>query len=213
MLAGAAWGQTSVEGTVFDCSGALVVGARVMLTDNFTPKSETVSGRDGRYSFPDVKPGLYQVLVKKDRYELFGAGVMAREDRVSKLNAILRPDRMREASGVVAAANGPAPADYTAQAYAPPVSEGVLFHRMLRPPRPLYPQNAASAGVQGPVTFFTRVKNDGSVEVVSVLASPAAELEASAREAVAQMRLEPMKVNGKPVEFDLEFTVDFRLKK
>lgn len=95
----------------------------------------------------------------------------------------------------------------------PPVTEGVQFYRMLRPPRPVYPENAAAAGVQGPVAFFTRVKTDGSVEVISVLASPAAELESSARQALAQMRLEPMKVNGKPVEFGLEFTVDFRLKK
>lgn len=209
----AGWAQTAIEGTVFDCTGALVAGARVMLTENYVLKTETVSGRDGRWAFSGVQPGLYQVLVKKERFELFGAGVMARDERASRLNVVLKPDRMREGSGVAAEARAPVAAEYAATPYQPPAGGGVQFHKMVRPPRPGYPEAAAAAGVQGPVTFFTRVKADGSVEVAAVLASPDAALEAAARQAIGQMRVEPMKVNGKPVEFDMEFTIDFRLKK
>lgn len=97
--------------------------------------------------------------------------------------------------------------------YVPPVGGQVQFMEVLRPPRPAYPEKAAQAGSQGQVVFFVRGKADGSSEILSVLASPDAELEASARQAAGQMRFDPMKVNGKAVDWDFEFTVDFRLSK
>lgn len=74
-------------------------------------------------------------------------------------------------------------------------------------------QSQIYGDMSGQVILFTRAKADGSVEVVSVLTSPDTELEAEARQAVRLMRCEPMKVNGKPVDWDLVFTVDFRFKK
>jgi TonB family protein len=67
--------------------------------------------------------------------------------------------------------------------------------------------------MSGQVILFRRAKEDGFVEVVSVLVSSDTELAAEARRAVRLMRCEPMKVNAKPVDWDLVFTVDFRLKK
>lgn len=208
----AAWAQ-SIEGVVFDCTGGVVPGARVMLTENYALKTETVTGRDGRFTFPDVKPNRYQILVKKEMFALVESAAMVRDDRATRLRVVLQPDHMKEGAGLqsqVQPSTAPARAP---QPYVPPVGGHVQFMKMLRPPRPAYPERAAQSGIQGQVVFFLRGKTDGSVEILSVLASPDAELEASARQAVAQMRFDPIKVNGKAVDWDCEFTVDFRLPK
>jgi len=138
---------------------------------------------------------------------------MVREERTSRLNVVLQPDRVNQSLGVQSQVAPSAAAARPAQPYVPPVGGQVQFMKMLRPPRPVYPEKAAQAGIQGQVALFVRGKTDGSVEVLSVLASPGAELEASARQAVSQMRYDPTKVNGKAVDWDFEFTVDYRLPK
>ncbi|HVP11472.1 MAG TPA: TonB family protein [Phycisphaerae bacterium] len=208
----AAWAQ-SIEGVVFDCTGGVVPGARVLLTENYALKTETMTGSDGRFTFQDVRPNRYQILVKKERFALAESGAMVREDRPTRLNFVLQPDRVKEGSGLQSQVQPSAAAARPAQPYVPPLGGQVQFMKMLRPPRPAYPEKAAQAGIAGQVVFFVRGKADGSVEILSVLASPDPELEAAARQAVGQMRCEPTKVNGKAVDWDFEFTVDFRLPK
>jgi hypothetical protein len=64
----------SVSGTIVDQSGALVVGARVVLalttTGNATvsakdqsPKQEAVTGDNGQFSFANVPPGAFQLTI------------------------------------------------------------------------------------------------------------------------------------------------------
>jgi len=60
-------GQTAttgqIAGVVTDPSGALVVGAKVTLTSDAGVRRETVTGSNGRYAFPLLDPGGYQVEV------------------------------------------------------------------------------------------------------------------------------------------------------
>jgi TonB family protein len=213
LLSGAAVWAQSIEGVVFDCTGGVVPGARVMLTENYSLKAETATGQEGRFTFQEVKPGRYQILVKRERFALAESAALVRDDRATRLNFVLLPDRMKEGSGLQSQVQPAAAAARPAQPCVPPVGGQVQFMKILRPPRPAYPEKAAQAGIQGQVVFFIRGKSDGSVEILSVLASPDAELEASARQAVGQMRFNPIKVNGKAVDWDCEFTVDFRLPK
>ena len=65
-----AWAQASDSGTVVgrvtDPAGALVVGATVTLTDTSTSISHTtVTNDSGRYTFVNVKPGIYNLLIAK----------------------------------------------------------------------------------------------------------------------------------------------------
>jgi len=46
-----------------------------------------------------------------------------------------------------------------------------------------------------------------------VFASPDSELEAEVRRAAAEMRYDPMKLNGKPVECEIELRFDFHPRK
>src|ERR1700730_1720255 len=65
-----AFAQSSDSGTVVgrvtDPTGALVVGATATLTDTSTSTSHTaVTNDSGRYTFVNVKPGIYNLSIAK----------------------------------------------------------------------------------------------------------------------------------------------------
>lgn len=68
LLSTVAYPQTfrgSIAGTVLDQTGAVVSGARLVLTGNDTGlKRETVSSNGGTYSFEDLPLGIYSVVVE-----------------------------------------------------------------------------------------------------------------------------------------------------
>src|ERR1035437_883736 len=54
----------SISGTVVDQSGAVVAGARVMLTrDDQFPNQEVLSAADGQFSFANIVPGPFRLTV------------------------------------------------------------------------------------------------------------------------------------------------------
>jgi hypothetical protein len=60
----------SITGQVSDPQGAIVPGAEVTLTDSATKSVLTTSTNDsGRYSFPVVHPGLYNLVVSKPGFK------------------------------------------------------------------------------------------------------------------------------------------------
>src|SRR5262245_54116084 len=60
----------SVTGQVSDPQGAIVPGAEVTLTDSATRSSLTSTTNDaGRYNFPVVHPGLYDLVVTKQGFK------------------------------------------------------------------------------------------------------------------------------------------------
>src|SRR5215467_10595525 len=59
-----------VVGTVTDPLGAVIDGARVTVTNTRTgARSETTSGRDGRYQVLEVLIGIYTVMVQQAGFE------------------------------------------------------------------------------------------------------------------------------------------------
>ena len=60
----------SVTGQVSDPQGAIVQGAEVTLTDNATKSVITTTTNDaGRYSFPVVNPGVYDIIVTRQGFK------------------------------------------------------------------------------------------------------------------------------------------------
>ena len=57
-----------VVGVVTDPSGALVTGAKVVLTSDAGVRRETQTGGNGRYTFPLLAPGAYQVEVTQSGF-------------------------------------------------------------------------------------------------------------------------------------------------
>jgi len=68
------WGQgettSAIVGTVTDSSGAPIAGARATITSSANGFRRSVqTGQDGRFHFPQLKPGTYAVTVEADRFE------------------------------------------------------------------------------------------------------------------------------------------------
>jgi hypothetical protein len=59
----------TINGTVVDQSGAVIVGARVKLTrDNPSLKQETPTGGNGQFSFVNLAPGPFQLTISSPRF-------------------------------------------------------------------------------------------------------------------------------------------------
>src|SRR5271157_5783089 len=57
-----------IVGVVTDPSGAILVGAKVALTNDAGVGRESTTGSDGRYSFPLLDPGRYQIEVNQSGF-------------------------------------------------------------------------------------------------------------------------------------------------
>jgi protein TonB len=76
--------------------------------------------------------------------------------------------------------------------------------------KPVYPEDAKAAGVQGIVIIETLIGTDGAVKEAKVLRSVQM-LDQAALEAVTQWRYTPTLLNGDPVEVIMTVTVTFTL--
>ena len=77
--------------------------------------------------------------------------------------------------------------------------------------KPVYPEAAKAAGIQGIVILETIIGTDGSVNEAKVL-RPVPELDKAALDAVMQWKYTPTLLNGKPVEVVMTVTVTFSLQ-
>jgi len=75
---------------------------------------------------------------------------------------------------------------------------------------PAYPLGARSSGVQGDVVIETTIDKTGNVVRTHVVSGPAM-LRPSALEALKRWKYEPSRLNGEPVEVQMQVTIRFRL--
>jgi protein TonB len=86
----------------------------------------------------------------------------------------------------------------------------VIAARALYQPRPVYPQLAIMAHVQGTVMLQAIVGRDGTVQDLKVLSGPAL-LVRAALDAVKTWRYQPTLLNSEPVDVQTEIDVNFNL--
>jgi protein TonB len=77
--------------------------------------------------------------------------------------------------------------------------------------RPVYPEGAQTAGIDGVVILAIVIGEDGSVIETEVLSS-IPELDQAAIDAVSQWLFETTLLNGEPVEIEMVVTVNFTLQ-
>jgi protein TonB len=90
------------------------------------------------------------------------------------------------------------------------VGGNVKEPRLIASVAPAYPLSARSSSVQGDVVIETTIDKSGNVVRTHVLSGPAM-LRASALEALKHWRYEPSRLNGEPVEVQMQVTIKFRL--
>ena len=82
--------------------------------------------------------------------------------------------------------------------------------KLLNSVAPAYPLSARSSAVQGDVVIETTIDKSGNVVRMHVVSGPAM-LRASALEALKHWKYEPSKLNGEPVEAQMQVIIKFRL--
>jgi TonB family protein len=75
---------------------------------------------------------------------------------------------------------------------------------------PVYPLTARSSGVQGDVVIDTTIDKSGNVVRMHVVSGPAM-LRPSALESLKRWKYEPSRLDGEPVEVQMQVTIKFRL--
>jgi periplasmic protein TonB len=90
------------------------------------------------------------------------------------------------------------------------VSQGAELGKLIYRVEPVYPIFAIHNSVEGTVELRAIIGRDGTVREVQVLSGNAF-LILAAKQAVLQWRFRPTLLNGKPVEVDTFFTVNFRI--
>jgi protein TonB len=114
--------------------------------------------------------------------------------------------------GIPSAAPPPPP---PVEKKAPPPSRirvggNVQSAKLVRQPKPVYPQLAKQARIQGVVKLHALISKEGTIENLTVLSGHPL-LVPAALEAVKQWVYQPTTLNGDPVGVDTEIDVNFTL--
>lgn len=210
LCAGMSYGQ-GISGIVYDPTGGIVSGARVMVMQDYVKMREMKSSPSGAFSFADLKPGMYQLQIKQPLFSLFQATIVLEGDEQARVYAVLSPARVMEQVEIDATLPNGTP---KAALPEPEIRVGgkVEPPEPLAPPRPAYPPGAVSKGIEGPVVLFATIKTDGSVGDVVVMRSPDSELQAEAVSALKKCRYRPAKLNGQAMENQMTIVFNFRLR-
>jgi TonB family protein len=199
----------TISGTVYDATGAVVTGARVVLLEDFNKVSETKSAQGGTFSFAELKPATYQVQIKIPYFNIFQQLVPLKANENARVYAVLhvaRSDQSLSVTGDPLPGVQPAVGVDAARRLGGKV-EGLkrVSGRM-----PRWPETAKKRGASGTVVLYATVKTDGTIDDIVVLESPDRDLEEEVVEAYKTWRYTPMKLDGQPVESRQLFRIEYR---
>lgn len=90
------------------------------------------------------------------------------------------------------------------------VSSGVSAGRLIAPIRPIYPEIAKAARVEGTVIVEAIISRSGTIESLHVVSGPPM-LQQAAINAIRAARYQPFQLNGSPTEVQTTISVSFRM--
>jgi TonB family protein len=93
--------------------------------------------------------------------------------------------------------------------FAAPVSQGFSGGVLIRKVQPIYPRQAVPLRLEGPVLLQATVGENGAVRDIK-LTSGHPVLARAAMEAVRQWRYRPFLLNGKPIQQQVDISIDFK---
>jgi TonB family protein len=200
-------GAEGLSGIIYDASGGTVPGATVEILDIDTGQKQTMaSGPIGNYSFANLPPGHYQLMVSSPGFAVYarkGIAVRGTLDVVLALGSVIE--------SVTVTGKGPQVAPKL-EPHRIRVGGSVQAAKALQTPKPIYPASAESAGIAGTVLLRAVISTDGGIMGLTELSSPDPMLADAAVEAVRQWRYLPTLLNGQPVEVVTTISVNFRLE-
>ena len=202
-------GAATLGGRVYDPSGAVIPGARVIVYDEKGASQSAASSPDGQYSVPNLSPGVYRLEVQTPGFARFdmrnieiAEGAEPRVDASMRIGEIMETIKV-EAQGFAARNQSPQRIR---------VGGNVQSARLLKQPKPVYPDSAKARGVTGVVLLQTVILKDGSTASPVPFAGSDPELAEAAMQAVKQWKYQPTLLNGQPVETVTTISIQFDLK-
>jgi protein TonB len=122
------------------------------------------------------------------------------------------PDILVRILGPVPVAAPPPPPSVQKNVQTPriPVGSIVQAAKLIRQPKPIYPQPAKQVRIQGVVKLHALISKEGTIEDLKVVSGHPL-LIPSALEAVKQWAYQPTLLNGVPVEVETDIDVNFIL--
>jgi protein TonB len=142
---------------------------------------------------------------------------MINEDELPAPSAVgsvgaVSPDALVRILGPVPVAAPPPPPSVKKSVQTPRVRIGGIVQsaKLIRQPKPVYPELAKRARIQGVVRLHALISRDGTIEGLKVVSGHPL-LVPSALEAVKQWAYQPTLLNGQPVEVETDIDVNFTL--
>jgi TonB family protein len=225
--------------TVVDPLGRLVPNLPVVLTNTSTGlDTKGVTDQNGELTAFDLPAGGYQLTVSKPGFKTVKLGITFAEGQMARSRVTLQLGMLAETiivsarAGVAAAAVGAAQPGVAAPTgtNAPqaryigtvptedPCSQSaeggcVTPPRKLVDAKPVYPSSAVAAGTSGTVVIQGRVRTDGSVGDMHPAADANPDFANAAMQAIRLWEFSPTRLNGVPMEVQIEVTVTFVAEK
>jgi TonB family protein len=194
-----------ITGVVRDPSGAPVAGAGVSIALTGAVRMQTESSADGNFAFPALPVGTYEVSVQAPGFKTYRTKVQVTSlGSVPRLAVNLGLGEIAQSLRVPAGPPPEPPAQRTG------AHSNVQASRLIRQPRPIYPDDCKAERVEGTVKLAAVVSTDGAL--ISIHPSgpqPDHRLVAAATEAVEKWRYTPTLLNGVPVEVVTEIQIHF----
>jgi TonB family protein len=224
--------------SVTDQTGRLVPNAKVVLSSTLTGEGrEGVTDQSGEFRAVNLAPGAYQLKVSRPGFKMVSLGLTLEPGRLATSRVTLQLGMLAEMV-VVSAQTGAAltavgsarpgvaaPAAIAPQARqigsAPtddPCSQSaeggcVTPPRKLVDAKPVYPSSAVASGTSGTVVIDGKVMTDGSVGGFKPAQGADPDLADAAMRAIRLWQYSPVRLNGVPMEVDIEVTVKFVAEK
>jgi protein TonB len=122
------------------------------------------------------------------------------------------PDTLVRILGPVPVAAPPPPPSLQKNVQTPRLRIGGIVQsaKLIRQPKPVYPQPAKQVRIQGVVKLHALISREGTIENLQVVSGHPL-LVRSALEAVKQWAYQPTLLNGEPVEVETDIDVNFTL--
>jgi TonB family protein len=202
-----------LEGIVYDTTGAVLPGVKVVL-DADAAKVETTTDPAGQFRFDGVEPGNHTLQVESPGFRALRQPIVLRKDADWSRAVTLQVGELKET--VTVSSRRPATITPLADPGAGPTR--VRVGGNIRAPRkthnvpPVYPPRMVEAGLEGQISVEAVIGVDGRVvraRPLTVQAHP--ELAQAAVDAVLQWRFDPTLLNGKAVEVTMHVSVNFSL--
>jgi TonB family protein len=198
---------TSLAGSVYDPTGAVVPGVAVTLTAIDGTAAVTRTDETGRYQFSQLAAGSYMLQAQLPGFASSARRMDLPPNGATRQNIFLSVGNISQ-EVVVRTTGQPRPAQATAPQRIR-VGGNVQAAKLTSQVTPVYPASARDAGIQGSVILQGIIGTDGTLLGLRVVTAADPALASAAMEAVRQWRYLPTLLNGEPVEVVTDISVAF----